>query len=177
MDSDHLPVEHSLQDYLPRIESLLQALIQHARFALAFSIQKGAGAPDDSEAPEYVVNFFRFLAQDMREHMARLGFRTVNEMVGRVDKLEPRKDVKHWKARHLRLDRLLQALGDGDHGQKILLVANLHREVGSDSIGKLGRERRGCLCSLQIGGGRRARSRADHVLRGTGRSAARIALG
>jgi spoIIIJ-associated protein len=57
MDSDHLPAEHSLQDYLPRIESLLQALIRHARFALAFSIQKGAGASDDSEAPEYVVNF------------------------------------------------------------------------------------------------------------------------
>jgi len=48
--------------------------------------------------------------------MARLGFRTVNEMVGRVDKLAPRKDVKHWKARHLRLDKLLQALGDGQEG-------------------------------------------------------------
>jgi spoIIIJ-associated protein len=57
MDSDPLPAEHSLQDYLPRIESLLQAMIRHARFALAFSIQKGASASDDSDAPEYVVDF------------------------------------------------------------------------------------------------------------------------
>jgi spoIIIJ-associated protein len=57
MDSDPLPVEHSLQDYLPRLESLLQELIRHAHFALAFSIQKGASTPDDSEAPEYVVDF------------------------------------------------------------------------------------------------------------------------
>ncbi len=38
--------------------------------------------------PEYVINFLRFIAQDMREMMAKLGFRTVDEMIGRVDKLE-----------------------------------------------------------------------------------------
>ena len=41
---------------------------------------------------QHVVNFFRFVAQDLREHMARLGFRTVQEMVGRVDKLAPRRE-------------------------------------------------------------------------------------
>jgi glutamate synthase (NADPH/NADH) large chain len=58
--------------------------------------------------PDHVVNFFRFVAEDLREHMARLGFRTVNEMVGRVDKLAPRRDVRHFKARQLDLSRLLQ---------------------------------------------------------------------
>ncbi len=65
---------------------------------------------------EHVVNFFRFLAQDLREHMAQLGFRTINEMVGRVDKLAPRKDVKHWKAKHLDLDTLLHGM---DQDKKI----------------------------------------------------------
>ncbi|MGD8682984.1 MAG: glutamate synthase large subunit [Chloroflexota bacterium] len=57
--------------------------------------------------PQHVVNFFTFLAQDLRRHMARLGFRTVDEMVGRTDKLAPRRDLKHFKARQLDLSRLL----------------------------------------------------------------------
>ena len=57
--------------------------------------------------PQHVVNFFTFLAEDLRRHMAFLGFRTVNEMVGRTDKLAPRADVKHPKARQLDLSRLL----------------------------------------------------------------------
>ena len=48
--------------------------------------------------PEYVVNFMRFIAQEMREHMAELGFRTVNEMVGRADRIEMRRAVAHLKA-------------------------------------------------------------------------------
>ncbi|MBI5814454.1 MAG: glutamate synthase large subunit [Nitrospinae bacterium] len=51
--------------------------------------------------PEYIVNFFRFMAMELREIMAMLGFRTVNEMVGRVDKLAPRNGVTHWKAKTL----------------------------------------------------------------------------
>ncbi|MGH8269963.1 MAG: FMN-binding glutamate synthase family protein, partial [Steroidobacteraceae bacterium] len=46
--------------------------------------------------PEHVVNFMRFIAQDMREIMAQLGFRTVEEMIGRVDRLSPKKAVDHW---------------------------------------------------------------------------------
>ena len=41
--------------------------------------------------PAHVVNFMRFIAQEMREHMAQLGFRTINEMVGRTDRLEMRR--------------------------------------------------------------------------------------
>jgi glutamate synthase (NADPH/NADH) large chain len=57
--------------------------------------------------PQHVINYFMFMAEDLRRHMARLGFRTVNEMVGRVDKLAPRRDVRHPKARQLDLSRLL----------------------------------------------------------------------
>ena len=55
--------------------------------------------------PEHVVNFMRFIAMEMRELMAQLGFRTVEEMVGRVDKLEARKAIAHWKAKGLDLQQ------------------------------------------------------------------------
>ncbi len=51
--------------------------------------------------PEFVQNFFRFLAEEVREYMARLGFRTMDEMIGRVDRLNVKKAVDHWKARGL----------------------------------------------------------------------------
>jgi glutamate synthase domain-containing protein 2/glutamate synthase domain-containing protein 1/glutamate synthase domain-containing protein 3 len=51
--------------------------------------------------PVHVVNFMRFIAQEMREYMARLGFRRINEMVGRSDRLEVRRAVEHWKAKGL----------------------------------------------------------------------------
>ena len=51
--------------------------------------------------PAYAVNFMRFIAQEMRELMAQLGFRTVNEMIGRTDRLEVRRAVEHWKAKGL----------------------------------------------------------------------------
>jgi len=57
--------------------------------------------------PDHVVNFFRFIAQDVREHMARLGFRTMDEMIGRVDRLDVRKAVNHWKARGLDFSQIL----------------------------------------------------------------------
>ena len=57
--------------------------------------------------PEHVVNFMRFVAEELREIMAELGFRSVEEMVGRVDRLEPRRAVTHWKAKGLDLSNLL----------------------------------------------------------------------
>jgi glutamate synthase (ferredoxin) len=48
-----------------------------------------------------------FIAREMREWMAKLGFRTVNEMIGRTDKLEPRQVVDHWKAKSVDLSALL----------------------------------------------------------------------
>jgi glutamate synthase (NADPH) large chain len=59
--------------------------------------------------PEYVVNFFRFIAEEVREHLARLGFRTMQEMIGRVDRLDVKPAVEHWKARGLDLSSILYA--------------------------------------------------------------------
>ncbi|MGQ0812058.1 MAG: glutamate synthase large subunit [Nitrospiraceae bacterium] len=57
--------------------------------------------------PEHVVNFFFFVAEELRRIMAKLGFRTVNEMIGRVDKLKVHKAIDHWKAKGLDLSPLL----------------------------------------------------------------------
>ena len=57
--------------------------------------------------PEHVINFFFLVAEEARELMATLGFRTVNEMIGRVDRLDVRRAVDHWKAHGLDLARLL----------------------------------------------------------------------
>ncbi|WP_147802616.1 glutamate synthase large subunit [Alkalicoccus halolimnae] len=56
---------------------------------------------------EHVENFMRFVAQETREIMAELGFRTINEMVGRTDILELKESVDHWKGKHLDLSQLL----------------------------------------------------------------------
>ncbi len=57
--------------------------------------------------PEHVVNYFFMVAQEMRQIMARLGFRTVDEMVGRVDALETDKAIDHWKASGLDFTSIL----------------------------------------------------------------------
>src|SRR5436190_1973590 len=57
--------------------------------------------------PDHAVNFMKFIAQDVREIMAELGFRTVNEMVGRTDALEASTAVTHWKAKGIDLSKLL----------------------------------------------------------------------
>ncbi len=57
--------------------------------------------------PDHVVNYFFFVAEEARRLMAQLGFRTVNEMIGRVDKLKVQKAVDHWKAKGLDLSPLL----------------------------------------------------------------------
>ena len=57
--------------------------------------------------PEFVENFFLFIAEEVRELMAQLGFRTVNEMVGRVDALDTARAAAHWKAHKLDLTPVL----------------------------------------------------------------------
>src|SRR6202012_3521054 len=57
--------------------------------------------------PEHVINYFFFVAEELREIMASLGFRTVSEMVGRVDRLDMKKAVAHWKAKGVDLSRVL----------------------------------------------------------------------
>jgi len=80
-----------------------------------------------SGKPEYVETFFRFIAQEVRELMAELGFRTMDEMIGRVDKLDMKKAVEHWKAKGLDYSSILyrpevgpevaiRKVRDQDHG-------------------------------------------------------------
>ena len=57
--------------------------------------------------PEYVINFMRFIAEELREIMASLGFRTVDEMVGRSDMLRPSKKIDFWKAKGIDLSAIL----------------------------------------------------------------------
>jgi glutamate synthase (NADPH) large chain len=62
-----------------------------------------------SGKPEFVVNFFEFIAEEVREYLARLGFRTLEEIIGRVDLLDSALAVEHWKASGLDLSRVLYA--------------------------------------------------------------------
>jgi len=57
--------------------------------------------------PEHVINFFFYIAEQMRQYMAELGFRTVDKMVGRVDMLDVQPAVNHWKARGIDLSAVL----------------------------------------------------------------------
>uniref|UniRef100_UPI0026194E72 glutamate synthase large subunit n=1 Tax=Novosphingobium sp. TaxID=1874826 RepID=UPI0026194E72 len=82
--------------------------------------------------PEHVINYFFFVAEELRAIMAELGFRTVGEMVGRVDCLDTREAITHWKARGIDLSRLLHRVepapgttlgwsGRQDHGLEAAL--------------------------------------------------------
>jgi glutamate synthase (NADPH/NADH) large chain len=77
--------------------------------------------------PEHVINYFFFVAEELRAIMAELGFKTIAEMVGRVDKLDTRAAIGHWKAKGIDLSRLLHQVqpvegttlnwsGTQDHG-------------------------------------------------------------
>jgi glutamate synthase (ferredoxin) len=57
--------------------------------------------------PQYVVNFMTFVAQEVREYMTQLGFRTLEEMVGHSERLEMRRAIDHWKAHNLDFSRIL----------------------------------------------------------------------
>lgn len=75
--------------------------------------------------PDHVVNFFTFLAEDLRETMAELGFRTVNEMVGRSDVLKLRPDMKHWKIKHLDLTPIL-------HKETVMANVGQYKQIEQD---------------------------------------------
>ncbi|MFM8448898.1 MAG: glutamate synthase-related protein, partial [Haliscomenobacter sp.] len=90
--------------------------------------------------PEHVVQFFTFLAQDLREIMAELGFRTINEMVGKVEMLKFNKEVHHWKYKQLDLSPILykepadETVGQykqlpQDHGIQLVLDRTLIRQA------------------------------------------------
>ncbi len=75
--------------------------------------------------PAHAVNFMRFIAQEVRELMAQLGFRTMNEMIGRTDRLEVKKAVDHWKARGLDLTNVL-------YQPKVASDVGRYRQIAQD---------------------------------------------
>ncbi len=67
--------------------------------------------------PDHVVNFFRFITEELREIMAELGFRTVNEMIGQSHALEVRENIHHWKYKALDLSPILYKEPAEDTGE------------------------------------------------------------
>ncbi len=67
--------------------------------------------------PEHVMNLMRFLAQELREYMAELGFRTLDEMTGHVEMLEVQPDIDHYKAKTLNYSAILSPTGKGNNNK------------------------------------------------------------
>ncbi len=76
--------------------------------------------------PEHVENFMRFLAEGVREYMARLGVRTINELVGRTDLLNMKKSVNHWKAHGIDLSKILYQAEVGEHEKRYCTMTQEH---------------------------------------------------
>lgn len=76
--------------------------------------------------PAYTVNFMRFIAQEIREIMAELGFRSINEMIGRTDILESRKAIDHWKAKGLDFSKILYQPEVGENVGRYCQMAQDH---------------------------------------------------
>jgi len=100
-----------------------------------------------SGKPEYVVNYFFFVAEEARQIMAQLGIRTYDELIGRVDLLDKSKAITHWKAKGLDFSRIFHQVDaseevatrhveDQDHGldkaldNKLIAQAKLALETG-----------------------------------------------
>jgi glutamate synthase (ferredoxin) len=76
--------------------------------------------------PEHTVNFMKFIAQEVREIMAQLGFRTLNEMVGRTDMLEAKQAIAHWKAKNIDLSKILYQPAMGPEVGRYCQIAQDH---------------------------------------------------
>jgi glutamate synthase (NADPH) large chain len=96
--------------------------------------------------PENVINFFFYIAEEVREWMAKLGFRRLDDMIGRVDMIEMRRAIDHWKARGLDFSSILynpqvpgrvghRCLIPQDHGLTEVLDHSL-MDLAKDSIEK-----------------------------------------
>jgi glutamate synthase domain-containing protein 2 len=98
--------------------------------------------------PEHVVNFFFMLAEEVRDLMARLGFRTIDEMVGRVDRLDTRAAIAHWKAKGLDFSTIL-------HKPEVPPGVKTHHQESQDH----GIEQSLDMTTLWASAGRRSRRR------------------
>ncbi|MFO7680776.1 MAG: glutamate synthase large subunit [Chloroflexota bacterium] len=83
--------------------------------------------------PEHVENFMRFVAQEVRELMAQLGFRSIEEMIGRSDRLKMREDIDNWKTEGLDLSAILhQPQVSPKVGRYCQISQNHHLDEGMD---------------------------------------------
>ncbi len=80
--------------------------------------------------PEHVINYFFFVAEEVREYMAQMGFRRFEDMIGRADKLRMREAIEHWKARGVDLSALLHRV-EASEG-----VAIRHAEAQEHNLDK-----------------------------------------
>jgi glutamate synthase (ferredoxin) len=87
--------------------------------------------------PQHTVNFMKFVAAELREIMAELGFRTLNEMIGRTDMLEPKKAVEHFKAKGLDFSAILYQPKVGDDVGRYCQMPQDHGLAKSLDITKL----------------------------------------
>jgi len=78
--------------------------------------------------PEHVINYFFFVAEEVREYMARMGFRSFEEMIGRADKLRMRKTIEHWKARGVDLSAILHRV-EAPEGEAISHSESQHHDL------------------------------------------------
>ena len=76
--------------------------------------------------PEHVENFMRFLAEGVREYLARLGVRTLNELVGRTKLLSMKKSVNHWKAQGIDLSKILYQAEVGENETRYCSIQQEH---------------------------------------------------
>ncbi len=81
--------------------------------------------------PEHIVNLFKFIAEELREIMAELGFRTINDMVGKVQFLKMRDDVDHWKVKNIDLSGILYSM---DNPSGMTLYNSELQDHGLDDI-------------------------------------------
>ncbi len=87
--------------------------------------------------PEHVVNYMTFVAQEIREIMAELGFRTVDEMIGRTDVLEQNRNIDNWKAVHVDLSSLLYQPKPGQQEKNYKTIEQDHQLEQSLDMTKL----------------------------------------
>jgi glutamate synthase (NADPH/NADH) large chain len=88
-----------------------------------------------SGQPEHVVNYFFFVAEELRELMAQIGMRSFNELIGRCDLLDMQKGISHWKARGARLQPHLPSPGKqgGDAGVPVRTAGSWSRQGARQS--------------------------------------------
>lgn len=117
---------------------VMMRVCQHDTCPTGVATQNPALRKNFKGDPQHVVNFMTFIAQDMREIMAKLGFRSIDEMVGHTEKLKQRQHITHWKAGSVDLSALLHQPQTTAHDNTCSLTQNHGLETTLDETLLLG---------------------------------------